>query len=141
MTKKEVLEIVKEKSKLMMVKVKMPAHDFKHVGRVRKMALKIAKKEKYNLFLVELAALLHDVGRFKGGDHAKISASFSEKFLKKFKEINIEERKEIVKAIKVHSDPYVKGKLAQILQDADKLDALGAIGVARCFSSKYNLPD
>jgi len=87
MTKKEILKIVERKAKLLMAKVKIPAHDFKHVNRVRKMALKIAKKEKYDLFLVELAALLHDVGRFKGEDHARISALFSEKFLKKFKDI------------------------------------------------------
>jgi len=141
MTKKEILKIVERKAKLLMAKVKIPAHDFKHVNRVRKMALKIAKKEKYDLFLVELAALLHDVGRFKGEDHARISALFSEKFLKKFKDIKPEERKKIVRAIKVHSDPYVRGKLAQILQDADKLDALGAVGIARCFSLKYDLPD
>jgi uncharacterized protein len=141
MTQGEILKVVEKKVKQMMTKVKMTAHDFKHVDRVRKAALKIAKKEKYNLFLAELAALLHDAGRARGEDHAKFSALFSEKFLKKFKEIKPKERKEIIRAIKIHSDPYVQGKLAQILQDADKLDALGAIGIARCFGSRSDLKD
>ena len=42
-----------------------PGHDWSHVSRVRKMALYIARKERANLFIVELAALLHDVADHK----------------------------------------------------------------------------
>src|SRR5258708_3999459 len=63
-----------------------PGHDWSHVNRVRKVALYIAKKEKADAFIVELAALLHDVAdyKFHEGDD-KLGGRTAVKWLKKFK--------------------------------------------------------
>ncbi|MEW6042743.1 MAG: HD domain-containing protein [Thermoproteota archaeon] len=117
------------------------AHDFSHIMRVYKNAQVIARHEKANMKLVLAAVLLHDVVQFPKSDkRSKIasikSAQLAEKILSKYsftkKEIKI-----ISDAIRDHS--YSRNKVpktleGKILQDADRLDALGAIGIARMFS-------
>ncbi|MDP4001177.1 MAG: HD domain-containing protein [bacterium] len=125
-----------------------PGHDWSHIDRVRKVALYIAKKEKANLFIVELAALLHDIAdyKFHKGDD-KLGGRTAAKWLKKFK-IDDETIKEIEYIINEVSFKGAKVKYkmksieGKVVQDADKLDALGAIGVARTFSfgGKFNVP-
>jgi len=114
-----------------------PAHDFEHVMRVYRNAEKICKIENGNKKLILSAVLLHDIIKIKNRkDSALKSAKFSEKILKENhfldNEIII-----ISDAIKEHS--FSKGKTpstieGKILQDADRLDAIGAIGLARVFS-------
>ena len=114
-----------------------PAHDFEHVMRVYRNAEKICKTENGNKKLILSAVLLHDIIKIKNRkDSALKSAKFSEKILKENhfldNEIII-----ISDAIKEHS--FSKGKTpstieGKILQDADRLDAIGAIGLARVFS-------
>lgn len=117
------------------------AHDFDHVMRVYKNAYKICKTEKANRKLVLAAALLHDLVSYPKSDkRSKLSsiksAEASKKILIKHgftdKEIKI-----ISEAISDHS--FSQNKVPQsiegkILQDADRLDALGAVGIARTFA-------
>lgn len=118
-----------------------PAHDFEHIMRVCKNVKKIAQHENVNLHLVLTAALLHDIVSFPKSDKRSKTSSFKsaqkakimlEKYHYAENEITI-----IIDAIADHSfsrnktPKTIEGK---ILQDADRLDALGAIGIARTFS-------
>ena len=122
------------------------AHDYEHTMRVYKNAQQICKKEKANESLVLCAALLHDLVSYSKSDkRSKLSsiesAKKSKKILEKFdfskKDITI-----ISDAIRDHS--FSQSKIpktleGQILQDADRLDALGAIGIARVFATGGSL--
>ncbi len=118
-----------------------PAHDFEHVLRVYETAKMICTKEKANKKLVLYSVLLHDITSFPKNDkRSKISSTKSskeaKKILKKFS-FPDEEIKIISNAIKDHS--FSKNKKptsleGKILQDADRIDAIGAIGIARTFA-------
>ncbi len=118
-----------------------PAHDFEHVLRVYENAKMIFSKEKANKKLVLYSALLHDIISFPKNDkRSKISSTKSskeaKKILKKFS-FSDEEIKIISNAIEDHS--FSKNKKptsleGKILQDADRLDAIGAIGIERTFA-------
>lgn len=118
-----------------------PAHDFQHVMRVYANAKKICRKEKVNTKLVLCAALLHDIVSFPKSDkRSKIASTKSsieaKKILKKFS-FSPNDIKIITNAIENHS--FSKNKISntlegKILQDADRLDAIGAIGIARTFA-------
>ena len=122
------------------------AHDFEHVMRVFKNAENICKKEKANKKLVLSAALLHDIVSYPKSDKRSKQSSLesakkAEKILKKFSfsenEINI-----VSDAICDHS--FSQNKIPEtlegkILQDADRLDAIGAIGIARVFATGGSL--
>lgn len=116
-------------------------HDWKHVERVRNLSIRIAKEENANGKIVEAAALLHDIGRkeemeSKGAIfHAEKGAEMTRDILEK---LGID--REAIEAIAhcVRSHRYRKGNIpetleAQVLFDADKLDSIGAIGIARDF--------
>ncbi len=123
-----------------------PAHDFDHIVRVYKNAQKISKKEKANEKLVLSAALLHDIVAYPKSDKRSKNSSIdsakkAETVLKKYdfteKEIEI-----ISDAIRDHSfsqKKIPKTLEGKILQDADRLDALGAIGIARVFATGGSL--
>lgn len=122
------------------------AHDFDHIMRVYKNAQKICKKEKANEKLVLSAALLHDLIYYPKSDkRSKMSsiesAKKSKNILKKYGFSN-EEIATISNAISDHS--FSQNKIptsieGKILQDADRLDALGAIGLARVFATGGSL--
>jgi uncharacterized protein len=122
------------------------AHDFEHVMRVYKNAQKICKKEKANEKLVLSAALLHDIVSYPKSDkRSKLSsihsAKKSEQILKKY-DFSKEEISIITDAIRDHS--FSQNKVpstleGKILQDADRLDAIGAIGIARVFATGGSL--
>ena len=122
------------------------AHDFEHIMRVYKNAKKLCKQEKVNEKLVLCAVLLHDIVSYPKSDkRSKNSSIDSAKkaiiILKRYgfteNEITI-----ISDAIREHSfsqkktPKTIEGK---ILQDADRLDALGAIGIARGFATGGSL--
>jgi len=125
------------------------SHAFDHAQRVFNLAVKIGKKEKVDLDVLKASAFLHDISRLKEdrGEvecHAEHGAIMAEKLLR---EMNFPEDKieKVAHAIRVHR--HSKGlnaetKEAKILQDADRLDALGAITIARMFSTggKINRP-
>lgn len=111
-------------------------HDWFHIQRVRTNALAIGKKEHADLFVVELAALLHDISDWKFHDQG--STPTAVEFLRK---VGADEQT-ISKVAYVIDNVSFKGKDAEkeltdneakVVQDADRLDALGAIGIARCF--------
>ncbi|VVB74214.1 Ribonuclease Y [Candidatus Tiddalikarchaeum anstoanum] len=119
------------------------AHDMNHVLRVYKNSLRIAEKEDCDIEVVKAAALLHDIARHldEYSDklcHAEEGAKMAEKILQNYDYTPVQVRN-IVHSIRVHR--YSKGLKpetieAKILQDADRLDALGAIIVARVFYSR-----
>lgn len=111
-------------------------HDWWHIHRVRNTALKLAEKEGGNLFIIEMAALLHDL------DDWKLSSGSESKTERWLKLINLDDSpmKTILHIIEQVSfkGAGVENKAttleAKIVQDADRLDAIGAIGVARTFA-------
>lgn len=116
-------------------------HDWTHVDRVKNLAMHIGKKEKANLFVLEIAAYLHDIGRREEMKekglfcHAEHGAKLSQRILKKYNP-----EKEIVDNIIhcIESHRYRNSNIpetieAKVLFDADKLDSIGAIGIARDF--------
>lgn len=125
------------------------SHAFDHTERVYNLAIKIGKKEKADLDVLKAASLLHDIARLKEDNnevncHAEHGAIMAEKILKEM-DFPGDKIKNVIHSIKVHR--HSKGliaetKEARILQDADRLDALGAITIARMFSTggKINRP-
>ncbi len=115
-------------------------HDWWHIERVWKSAKKIAETENVNLLVVELGALLHDIAdaKFHDGDE-ELGPKTATAFMQ---EINVDQEtiQHVVQIIKHIS--FKGGKEAQtftslelsVVQDADRLDALGAIGIARTFN-------
>jgi uncharacterized protein len=120
-----------------------PAHDFQHILRAYKNAEMISKQEEsVDLDIVLAAALLHDLvvypkGSSKTTNSAYDSAEIAKKILLEYKNYPREKIEKVADAIRTHS--YSNGLVPQtlegkILQDADRLDAIGAIGIARTFS-------
>lgn len=116
-------------------------HDWYHVYRVWQNAIKIGRQEKANMFVVEMGALLHDIAdsKFHGGDD-QIGPQMARDWLAKMKVNEIDTRA----IIDIINSSYFKGAKGnnkpatiegQIVQDADHLDALGAIGIARVFAT------
>ncbi len=115
-------------------------HDWFHILRVWNNAKLIAQNENVNIFIVELGALLHDIAdsKFYNGDET-IGPKVAREFL---------EREGVSEEIILHIEKiiinisYKGGNFEQtftspelaVIQDADRLDAIGAIGIARCFN-------
>ena len=117
-------------------------HDWFHIQRVFRNALLIAKEEKVNILVISLGALLHDIAdaKFHGGDET-IGPKLAGEFLrsKNVDEESIEHVVQIIKnisfknSIEQNSASFNSIEL-QVIQDADRLDAIGAIGIARAFN-------
>ena len=115
-------------------------HDWWHIHRVWNNAKLIAKTENANPLVVELAALLHDIAdsKFNNGDEEKGPDTAGE-FLKS---INVDEEiivhvQQIIRNVSFKSGfdaPGFHSIELDIVQDADRLDAIGAIGIARAFN-------
>ena len=113
-------------------------HDYWHIKRVEKTALKLAEEENADVFLTQLSALLHDVDDYKaGGDEKNMPVA------KKFLNSVIHDHSLITQVLKIIQQTSFKGAQvddkpgsieAMCVQDADRLDAIGAIGVARAFA-------
>ncbi|HRN86678.1 MAG TPA: HD domain-containing protein [Candidatus Dojkabacteria bacterium] len=115
-------------------------HDWWHIYRVWKLARNITEKERADLYIVELAALLHDIAdwKFTEGDE-EVGPKLASEWLEQL-EVNENDINHITEIIK---DLSYKGAKVQtsmktlegkVVQDADRLDAMGAIGIARCFA-------
>ena len=115
-------------------------HDWFHIERVYKNALQIAVDETCDLTVVKLGALLHDIAdsKFHQGDE-EIGPKIAQKFLERENvsgEI-IDHVVQIIKNISFKGGNFEKSFLSkelEIVQDADRLDAIGAIGIARTFN-------
>jgi uncharacterized protein len=115
-------------------------HDWWHVYRVWKGAVSIGRREKADLFIVELAALLHDIAdwKFHSGD-SRVGCGVAEAWLNK----QGVERGATEHVCSIISNISFKGAgvrcsalslEGKVVQDADRLDALGAIGIGRTFA-------
>ena len=115
-------------------------HDWWHIFRVWNTAKEIASHEQCNLLVVELAALLHDIAdsKFNGGDE-EIGPQKAAKFLRS---VNVD-NETVLHVINIIKNISFKGgkdektfesKELDVVQDADRLDAIGAIGIARAFN-------
>lgn len=111
-------------------------HDYFHLKRVVENALKIGKAENANLFLVELSAWLHDVGDYKLHDGVDRSEELVKEFLltQNLSDELIDKVNEIISQVSFSKGNSVTSLEAKVVQDADRLDALGAIGIARAFA-------
>lgn len=117
-------------------------HDWWHIYRVYKLSLQIIEEvnQPVNKFIVELAALLHDVDDWKFSDDSQQEDSNKARDILVSLEINPETINEVLKIIKEISfkganvETPMSSLGGMIVQDADRLDALGAIGIARTFA-------
>jgi uncharacterized protein len=115
-------------------------HDWFHIERVWKLSLKIQEKEGGDKLIIELAALLHDIAdpKFHNGDETlaskivseflteqKVDAEIIEKVLFIIENMSFKNRNDAPKNLPLE---------LKIVQDADRLDAIGAIGIARTFN-------
>ena len=115
-------------------------HDWFHIERVYKNALLIAKDEKCDEIIVKLGALLHDIAdsKFHNGDETvgpKVAREFLES--ENVEESIIEHVINIIKNISFKGGNFEKEFTSielEIVQDADRLDAIGAIGISRAFN-------
>jgi uncharacterized protein len=117
------------------------SHGWDHTLRVRRLCLRIGKREKADLGVLELAALLHDIGRGRedrsGGKtcHARAGAVLASRLLEKHG-LDRATVRDVVRSIRTHR--FRKGGAprtleAKVLFDADKLDSIGAVGIGRAF--------
>ena len=138
-------EIVIEKTKEFVrnkLKGEGSGHDWWHIYRVYNIAVNLVKDEdnKVDIFVIQLGALLHDIAdwKFNDGD-TNVGAEVARNFLKSLNvdyEI-IEHVADIVKNISFKGageKAQMKTLEGMIVQDADRLDAIGAIGIARAFA-------
>ncbi|MGB3100613.1 MAG: HD domain-containing protein, partial [Psychrobacillus psychrotolerans] len=112
------------------------SHDFQHIERVRKNAFDIADSEpSANREIIELAVLLHDVSDPKYSTEEKLE---EERIIKQLNlsDDKIAHVKEVIKAVSFSGGHEVEAKTieAKIVRDADRLDAIGAVGIARTFA-------
>jgi uncharacterized protein len=115
-------------------------HDFDHILRVLALSEHLARLERADLPIVQTAALLHDWGRAvaqaEDQDHAAIAAERARAYLYR-KDVPTPVVSAIVHAIAAHrfrSGPDPETLEACVLFDADKLDAIGVVGIARAFA-------
>jgi len=132
---KEVVEIFKTDSS---------GHDIHHLKRTKNLALHIQKTEGGNREIIAIAAMVHDIHRIlsKKGEYCapKQSLPTVQKVLEKV-DLDFDKIKKVLHCVEFHEEYGFtpKGKTVEdietlILQDADNLDAIGAIGIGRCFS-------
>ncbi|NRD22065.1 HD domain-containing protein [Winogradskyella litoriviva] len=116
-------------------------HDWFHIERVYNNSLLIAKQEDVNTIIVALAALLHDIAdsKFNDGDET-IGSKIASKFLLS-ENVDSEIIEHVSKIIDNMSfknsfdlNTRFTSREMEVVQDADRLDAIGAIGIARCFN-------
>jgi uncharacterized protein len=128
----------------------LSSHDYYHLLRVYMNAISLCANESVSestAFIVQISALLHDVGHKKVvfdklNDHEKDSVAIAKEILSKY-QINGTDIEKIVYCILHHrfsKDIDNESIEIKILQDADRLDALGAISIARTFSYDSNRP-
>ncbi|WP_282936383.1 HD domain-containing protein [Paenibacillus sp. RC67] len=113
-------------------------HDWWHIVRVTRMARLIAEREQADVFVCELAALLHDIADEKLNPSAEAGMNKVRDWLVSY-EVEAQVASHVLDIIGTMSfkgghNPPVRTKEAQVVQDADRIDALGAIGIARTFA-------
>ncbi|CAA7391100.1 unnamed protein product [Spirodela intermedia] len=147
-------EIVRNAERLLehTTKGRDASHDAAHAYRVRDLALSLAREEglgdpsspgysQDSIEVVELAALLHDIGDYKYTKDQTDDTAMVEKFLNDegLEDCKTEKILRIIKAMGfknevTHASCFDSSLEFGVVQDADRLDAIGAIGIARCFT-------
>jgi uncharacterized protein len=114
-----------------------PAHDYDHVLRVLALAERIGAAEGADMEILRTAALLHDIGRPEelrdGRCHAQVGAEKAEQILKDWPREKVEAITHAIAAHRFRENTKPETLEAKVLFDADKLDCIGAIGVARAY--------
>lgn len=140
--KKTRLERVREFAERKMSGIKDPAHSMEHVERVYALAETLAEGEDVDLDVIRVAALLHDIGNVREQedrtgktDHAVESVKMAKPFLRKlgYPKKKIAHIGDCILSHRYRTDREPETLEAKILFDADKLDSIGAVGVARGF--------
>lgn len=137
---KDILFIIEKEAKKYFVGAK-GSHDWEHTERVFNLVLHIGKKEKADLNVIKIAATLHDIGRKKQDEksgeicHAELGGKIARKILEKydFKPEFVEAVAHCIESHRFRGKNIPKTKEAKVLYDADKLDAIGAVGIGRAF--------
>jgi uncharacterized protein len=114
-------------------------HDWYHIERVWNNACRIAKDEQVDMFIVELAALLHDIADWKFTGDDKSGSKAARKWLES---INVEESViqhvcDIIDNLSYKGagvKDQMKSREGMVVQDADRLDSVGAVAIARTFA-------
>jgi len=137
----EIFEKIKDEVKQKLSGINS-CHEWEHTERVYNLAMRIGKKENADLEILGLAAILHDIARKEQDEsngkvcHAEKGAILAREILEKYN-IPAEKTGNICHCIETHrfrDNNNPKTLEAKILYDSDKLDAIGATGVARAFS-------
>lgn len=114
-------------------------HDWFHIERVYNMAKYIGEMEGADSFVIEMTALLHDIDDWKFSDSNETETTVTEEFLRSIG-VDCEDVDKIISIIKTMSykggvEDSSQGTIeGMVVQDADRLDAIGAIGIARTFA-------
>jgi uncharacterized protein len=114
-------------------------HDWFHVDRVRRLAIMIGEKEGGDPFVTEMAALLHDLDDWKIAAPGIEPLHRANSWLKRM-QVPLDRKVAILNVIEdisfkgANIDTPVRSVEAAVVQDADRLDAMGAIGIARTFA-------
>lgn len=140
MTKEQIIEATK-KYVMDALSGEGSGHDWWHVYRVWKNTVHIGTGENVNMLVVELAALLHDIADYKlhGGDDT-IGPKTARVFLEKLDSVDEATISHICEIIQTASfkgagvKSNMSTKEGEVVQDADRLDAIGAIGIGRTFA-------
>ncbi|MFA7662299.1 MAG: HD domain-containing protein [Patescibacteria group bacterium] len=146
MTKTQILKKTEIFARAEMSELVDTSHDFSHVLRVKVWAEKIALSEGLDKFKMQMVALLHDIGQGKenyekGLLHAEMSEIIARPFLEGIKEISLEDRDEILEAIKRHGRGDKNDKpLTKAFKDADRLDCVGTLSILRATIFCHDLP-
>jgi uncharacterized protein len=119
------------------------SHDFDHTLRVLNLALKVAEHyPEANIEVIKVSAILHDIARVREDtdpthtiDHAELGAQMSKEILKAlgYEDAFIEAVSHAIRSHRYRGSVLPQTLEAKILSDADKLDAIGAIGIGRSF--------
>ncbi|MDA3929946.1 MAG: HD domain-containing protein [Prolixibacteraceae bacterium] len=134
-TIEEIAAIVEQK-----FKHEASGHDWWHIYRVWMLARRIGNTEKVNLYIVELASLLHDIADWKFNDgNLKAGGIEAQNILLS---LNVEEKIILAVTSIIDNVSYkgagvktpMKSIEGKVVQDADRLDAIGAVGIARTFA-------
>ncbi|MHA2312935.1 MAG: HD domain-containing protein [Candidatus Thorarchaeota archaeon] len=123
-----------------MIRSDAGAHAYDHVKRVFSISLRMGKALGADLRILGAAALLHDIGRVyekeRGISHSILSGDMSEGILTEvgFSQAEIEKVRDVIRTHRFSEDLTPTSLEGEILSDADKLDALGAIGIVRAIA-------
>lgn len=137
MIKKDEIIALAEKFTKQELEFDPSGHDWWHVQRVRKLAIELARVENADLFICELSALLHDVADEKLNESKEAGLLKVQQWLEnqRIDRIIIQEVMLVISTISFNGgkNPPMETIEGKVVQDADRLDALGAMGIARTF--------